>query len=89
MGAILNLPQTFEQRIAAFSVQVEAETEGEYSLLACNDGYVELMYKGTGLIKILAQGRKYKEVYDSILLIIRAFVLHQLADLEELLKKEV
>lgn len=84
MGALLNLPLTFEQRIAKFSEQVQGETEGEYSVLPMANGYVELQYKGIALIQVLAEGKTYKRLYEDILTLVRAFVLHQLADLKGL-----
>lgn len=83
MGALLNLPLTFEQRIAKFSAQVQEETEGEYSVLAMPNGYVELQYKGVALIQVLAVGKTYRRLYEDISTLVRAFVLHQLADLEQ------
>lgn len=83
MGALLNLPLTFEQRIAKFSAQVQEETEGEYSVIPTISGYVELQYKGIALIQVLAEGKTYKRLYEDILILVRAFVLHQLADLEQ------
>lgn len=88
MGAILQLPKTYEQRISIFSEQIQRETEGEYSVQPMANGYIELQYKGTGLIQILAQGKTYKKLYEDIGILVRAFLLHQLADALELIEKE-
>ncbi len=88
MGAILNLPKTYEQRIEIFSEQIQRETEGEYSVLAMPNGYVELQYKGQGLIQVLAQGKTYKKLYEDVCILVRAFVLHQVADAIEQIEKK-
>ena len=72
---------TFEQRIAKFSAQIEAESEGEYSIVPCPNGYIELKYKGAGLIKVLAAGKTYKQLYGVILALVKAFTYYELADL--------
>lgn len=72
---------TFEQRIEKFSKQVQEETDGEYRIAPCQDGYVELQYKGAGLLMVSAQGKTYKELYSVIYALIVAFVKHELADL--------
>ena len=81
MGALLKFPPTFEQRIAEFNQQVQAETEGEYSVVPTHDGYVSLQYKGFDLIQILAKGKKYKDLYHDIDVLVKAFLGHHLADL--------
>lgn len=72
---------TFEQRIEKFSKQVQEETDGEYSIVPCPCGYVELQYKGAGLIKVLAAGKTYKQLYGVILALVKAFSNYELADL--------
>jgi len=72
---------TFEQRIAKFSAQVEAETDNEYSVTPCACGYVELQYKGAGLIRVLAAGKTYKQLYGVILALVKAFTNYELSDL--------
>lgn len=84
MGALLKIPDTFEQRIGKFSIQVQDETGNEYSVVPMPNGYVELQYKGVALIQVLAEGKTYKRLYEDILTLVRAFVLHQLADLKSL-----
>jgi hypothetical protein len=80
MGAYQVLKQSFEQRIAVFNKQIQDETEGEYSVEPLPSGYVQLSYKGAVLIELLAQGLTYKQLYQQIVTLVKAFIFHELVD---------
>ena len=82
MGAYQVLKQSFEQRIAAFSQQVQDETEGDYSVNPLPSGYVQLCYKGEPLVELLAQGQTYKQLYECVLTMVKAFINHEIAELK-------
>lgn len=84
MGAYQQLkPVTFESKVADFSAQIEAESEGMLSLEPSDCGCINLLYKGRWLARLHIGGLKKADIYERILTIFKACVIFSTIDIFE------
>lgn len=71
---------SFTDRVALLHKKVNTATEGELSVYECEDGFIDVDYKGESLIGLQAKGRTEKQLIDMISAIHHACVMYQVAD---------
>lgn len=76
-------PVNFIAKVADFSAQIEAETQGELSLEPSDCGCINVLYKGRWLARLHIGGLKKADIYERILTIFKACVIFSTIDIFE------